>query len=283
MTLNVDLQQLYNDERQKSTIFRPTFKLDLLFYNAYSGSSNYNPYETVLYTVNENTAAYLACSVFNNINIPENQRNDAVVWSGLPQYHEFDFIRDDYNVSGYTSGDNPHVKFNSKSASTYNWNFYISYPFSSTTKPMKTYLDTPNATSGEVEWISENGIPFRISDGSNENAQFNGLRIIRFSCPVKHNLTPGEYVSLKIYNNGNPTTDILPYNGQRIFQVFSTGDGSFGTEEYVFNIANPGFTGNTFVQNKENTQSNEPPPQINVRSNSPNDYQQYGWLFGGRQ
>lgn len=55
-TLNVDLQQLYNDERQNSTIFRPTFKLDLLFYNGYSGSSNYNPYETVLYTVNENTA-----------------------------------------------------------------------------------------------------------------------------------------------------------------------------------------------------------------------------------
>lgn len=40
-------------------------------------------------------------------------------------------------------------------------------------------------------------------------------------------------------------------------------------------------TSGTFIQNKENTHSNEPTPQINVTSNLPNDYQQYNWLFGG--
>ena len=253
-TANVNLQELYFKERNDSSIYRPTFRLDFIFYNAYSGSTNYAPFENQLYIVNENTAAYLNCSVINNPTIPAEAKNDAVVWSGLPQYNEFNFIRDDYDVSGYTSGNNPHVNFNTKSATSYNWNFYLSYAYSSTTRFMKTYLDAPGAPSGEVEWFSENGIPFRITEGINENVQINGLRVIRFACPLKHNLTPGEFVRLRIYNNGNPESNLLPYNGQEIFQVFSLGDGNFGTEGYVFNIANIGYSALTiFQQGKEGT------------------------------
>jgi hypothetical protein len=48
---------------------------------------------------------------------------DSVSWQGFPQYSEFDFIRSDYNVSGYTQPPNNHINFVSRSASTYNWNF----------------------------------------------------------------------------------------------------------------------------------------------------------------
>lgn len=253
-TLNVNLAQLYSDERNASNIYRPTFRIDLLFYNSYSGQTNYAPFENRLYILNENAAAYLNCEVQNNNQIQPQDKNDAVVWSGLPQYNEFNFIRDDYNVTGYTSGSTSHVNFNSKSASTYNWNFYISYPYSSTTRFMTTYLDAPNELDGDVSWISENGIPFRITVGYAENVQYNGLKIIRFLCPLKHNLTPGEYVKLRIYNSSqDPNTNILPYNGQDTFQVFSLGDGNFGTEDYVFNIANLGYTGGTFDSSREGT------------------------------
>ena len=44
----------------------------------------------------------------------------SVSWTGLPQYNEFDFIRNDYNVPGYTQAPNQHLNFVPKSASSYN-------------------------------------------------------------------------------------------------------------------------------------------------------------------
>ena len=48
-TLTVQLEQLYDDERQASTIFRPTCKISLLFNNVYSGTSKYYPFQSSLY------------------------------------------------------------------------------------------------------------------------------------------------------------------------------------------------------------------------------------------
>ena len=254
-TLNVNLQDLYNSERQSSSIFRPNFKLDLLFYNAYTGSTNYNPYEITLYTVNEGTAAYLNCSLQNNNNLTSFQKLSGVVWSGMPQYHEFDIIRDDYDISGYTSGENAHIKFNAKSATTYNWNLYLSYPFSSTTRFMTTYMDTSKSSGafgvGDLQWNSNEGIPFRITEGENEEAEYNGQKLIRFECPIKHNLSPGEYVYLKIYEGQNINSNQLSDLGTFYFQVFTLGNGDFGTEDYIFNIKDLGYTANTFTQNNE--------------------------------
>jgi hypothetical protein len=116
--IDVNLEQVFDDERQKSDIFRPTCKFSILFSNSYTGSTNYVPLENNLYYVNEIVAARLNCPI-----------NPLIMWSGFPQYHEFDFIRSDYNVSGYTQLPNNHIDFVSKSASTYNWNHFISYPF----------------------------------------------------------------------------------------------------------------------------------------------------------
>ena len=260
---NVDLVQVYNDERNLSKIYRPTFKLDLLFKNLYVGTTNYPPFENNLYYVNENKAAYLTCSVINDISILPENKNDAVIWSGYPQYNEFDFIRTDYNVTGYTkapgilTGLTEQINFNFTSAGTYNWEFYLTYPFSSTTLQMNTYFDPKEngAQAGYINWNANEGIPFRISVGYDDNVTYQGTRVIRFSSPVKHGLSPGEFVKLKIYNLGNINTNQLPYStfssSLDTFQVFSLGNGQYGTDDYVFNIANLGYTGTTFNQDNE--------------------------------
>ena len=85
---------------------------------------------------------------------------NAVSWSGLPQYNEFDFIRTDYNVSGYTQPPNNHISFTNKSASTYNWNFFVSYPFQNDFTKQLSAID---GNSGQVfNWTSGDGIPFII-------------------------------------------------------------------------------------------------------------------------
>ena len=120
-SINIELQQVFNDERQKSTIFRPTGKFELLFSNSYTGSTNYVPLENNLYYVNADLAAFTQCQI-----------GTTIAWSGLPQYNEFDFIRNDYNVSGYTTPNSIgafHRLFIPKSASSYNWNFFMSYAF----------------------------------------------------------------------------------------------------------------------------------------------------------
>ena len=268
---NVDLVQVYNDERNLSKIYRPTFKLDLLFKNVYVGSTNYPPFENNLYYVNENKAAYLTCSVINDNRIPMSAKTNSVIWSGYPQYNEFDFIRTDYNVTGYTKGPGipnnfllngldpitEQINFNFKSAGTYNWEFYLTYPFSSTTLEMNAYFDPkePGAQPGDINWNANEGIPFRITVGYDDNVTYQGTRVIRFSSPVKHELSPGEFVKLKIYIQSNINTNQLPYSAFSssldTFQVFSLGNGQYGTDDYVFNIANLGYTGATFTQDGE--------------------------------
>jgi hypothetical protein len=225
----VNLAQVFDDERQASSIFRPSAEIDFIFYNAYSGTTslgnlNYSPFTNILYYVNAENS-------FGSIN-----------WSGYPQYFEFDLIRVDNNVSGYTvnSGSTPpHVAFINKSASTYNWTEYISYGFENDySKTLQYYRGQGNT----VTWQSGNGIPFYIV-----NPYFmNGRSLISFVCPVEHNLTEGEFVELDITGwNG--------YNGNKVFQVYSLGNEGYNSEKFIFNIFNNGFTGTSFSNSSEGT------------------------------
>jgi hypothetical protein len=220
-SIDISLSQVFDDERQKSDTFRPTCKFSVLFKNSYVGSSNYTPLVNNLSYVNATQSASSACSAGSN----------NIIWTGYPQYNEFDFIRTDYNVSGYTKPDvngNVHVNFVPKSASTYNWSFYVSYPFDNNyTKHMEA-VDKP--TSQTLNWVCSDGIPFVI-----DNTNLNGQNIISFRCPVKHGLVEGEFVKLN-----------FNYNGITTFPVYTLGNGFYGSDEYVFNIQNVGFTGVTF-------------------------------------
>lgn len=200
----VSLAQVFDDERQASTIFRPTFKLTYIYANTYTGTTVYTPFQYNLYYVNPIISAAGSS------------------WKGYPQYYEFDFFRPDMN--------DQHISYKAKSAYTYNWTYYISYPYKNNyDKKLYTTLNSKNG------WVASSGIPFSIN-----NTTQNGNGIISFECISPHGLTDGEYVELSI-----------SYNKTNLFQVYSLGNGMFESKKYIFNIFNVGYTGKTF-SNKVN-------------------------------
>lgn len=225
----ISLAQVFDDERQESTFFRPTFKLDLIFANQYSGltstggsNTDYQPFTNYLYYVNGETS-------FNSIQ-----------WSGFPQYFEFDLIRTDNNVSGYTTNNGstpPHVSFINKSATTYNWTQYISYPYEN---DYTKVLQVNRTNSNTITWICGDGIPFYILNPYSEKGQ----NLISFICSIKHGLSVGEWVELNIPGwNG--------VNGNYVFQVYSLGHTGYNSDEYIFNIYDNGFPSTDFINSSE--------------------------------
>jgi len=229
-SIDINLAQLFHDEREKSTVFRPVCKFDLIFDNAYTGTSKYYPpLENNLYYTNALSNAVQQCDT----------TSDNVSWEGYPQYNEFDFIRNDYNISGYTTPDSNgmvHVNFVSKSASTYNWNHFISYPYLNLPGKPLYYYDSITFSSNQ--FLASEGIPYvlNITDGNSNDLMVNGNRVVRFRCPMKHGLSVGEYAKIKDKNSSFEET----------FQVYSLGNGLPGYDEYVFNIYNIGFNPNPF-------------------------------------
>jgi hypothetical protein len=59
---------------------------------------------------------------------------------------------------------------------------------------------------------------------------------------MRHGLQVGEFVQLSIN-----------YNGNSFFQVTSLGDSGSGSDEFIFNIRNVGYTGSTFLTNTQGT------------------------------
>jgi hypothetical protein len=148
------------------------------------------------------------------------------VWNGYPQFYEFDFLR--------VNDGSQHFTFQSKSAYTYNWSYYITYPYNNnyTKKLVCTNLNNVNYT-----WLAQDGIPFVI-----KNITMNGDRLISFECISPHGLQPAESVELS-----------FGYNNKNIFEVYSVGNDNYGSETNVFNIYNFGYTGNTFLDRTNGT------------------------------
>jgi len=198
---SISLAQIYDNERQACTIFRPTFKVNYLYDNTYVGTTKYLPFMNRLYYVEPEQ------STVNNI------------WKGYPQYYEFDFYRPDVT--------DQHIRYQAKSAYTYNWTYYLSYAYQNNYNKQLSYeLD---GTS--LNWLSSEGIPFYIN-----NAVQNGNNVIAFQCISPHGLSVGEYVELS-----------FNYNGINLFQVYSLGNGLFDSDAHIFNIYNVGYTGTTFA------------------------------------
>ena len=204
---SINLAQVYDDERQSCTIFRPTYKINYLYANTYTGTTQYLPFRNNLYYLDPITSMSTG------------------IWKGFPQYYEFDFYRPDVS--------DQHVQYRAKSAYTYNWTYYLTYPFENDyTKQMSYVL---NNTS--FNWVAGDGIPFSIN-----NSTQNGANIIAFQCIAPHGLIDGEYVELS-----------FKYNNTQLFQVYSLGNDTVGSDKYIFNIYNLGYTGTTFVDNRTGT------------------------------
>lgn len=198
---SISLAQVFDDERQSSTIFRPTFKVNYLYANTYTGTTTYTPFKNTLYYVE-----------------PE-QSSVSGIWKGYPQYYEFDFYRPFI--------DDQHIAYKAKSAYTYNWTYYISHGFSNDYDKILSY----ELNNSSYNWIASEGIPFSIINGTQ-----NGSNVVRLQCIAPHGLTVGEYVELSFF-----------YNQTNLFQVYSLGNDEFGSDVYVFNLYNFGYTGTTFA------------------------------------
>ena len=163
---SISLAQIYDDERQSNSTFRPTFKVNYIYANTYTGTTEYYPFRDNLYYVDQ-----LQSSVNG-------------IWKGFPQYYEFDFYRP--NIT------DQHIEYKAKSAYTYNWTYYVSYAYSNDyTKPLSY-----NLNNSSFNWIVSDGIPFSILN----NTQ-NGANVISFQCIAPHGLTVGEYVELSFFYN----------------------------------------------------------------------------------
>lgn len=237
-SVDLSLITVFDEERQASTIFRPVTKFTLLFENALTGSTTYAPFRNNLYYTNPigNAQSYYPNGNANqNGAIPNPTTDQTIPWEGFPQYFEFDFIRTDNDVVGYTQPPNNHVTFKNVSATTYNWSHYISYAFDNV-YDKNLFTVEPNTTI-TWSWVASSGIPYYIILGSEVSAN-----IISFKCPVEHGLSVGEFVFLS-----------TNYNGQQMFQVTSLGDTGSGSENFIFNISNVGYIGTTFQTNNKGT------------------------------
>jgi hypothetical protein len=166
----LSLAQVYDDERQSCTVFRPTFKVRYLYDNTYVGTTTFLPFQYNLYYVN-----------------PE-QSFVSGTWLGFPQYYEFDFYRPIVS--------DQHFPYKSKSAYTYNWMYYLTYAHKNNEKKKLTYYSNNTQV---ITWNAEEGIPFVI-----ENIEINGNGLISFKCVGSHGLLPNEYVELSLtYRNSN--------------------------------------------------------------------------------
>jgi hypothetical protein len=195
---NVSLAQVFEDERNASSTFRPTFKFSFLYENTLTGTTSYLPFQYNLYYVdNENSTV-------------------SGIWKGFPQFFEFDVLRTDI--------DNQHIGYKPISAYSYNWSFYLTYPSQNDyNKKMQAVLN-----NNSFNWIAKDGIPFVIN-----NTTENGNQVIAFECIAPHGLTVGESVELSInygrtnifqvYSLGNGIlgSDITIFN---IFNIGYTGN-----------------------------------------------------------
>lgn len=200
-TTLLNLEERFNTERQDSTKIRISGKITNIFENIIDGISDYEPFLNDLY--------YTVIDV---------QDNNSVTYRGLPQYKEFSFFRNE--------GINGHINFLNKSADTYNWMLYISYPSKNQTNQSLRYTTNYNGTQSTLNYNVSDGIPYII-----RKTNINGKKLITFFCAHNHNLSKYQWVYL---NN--------EVQGKRYFQVYSLGDKYYGNENKVFSIFDYGYT-----------------------------------------
>ena len=208
-TVLLNLEERFDHERQISTKFRVAGKVVNLFDNIVSGkTNNYQPFENELYLIDPTKTVVDALGVYANCD-----------WKGYPPYDEFNFFR--------TSGVPGHIIYRSKSASTYNWSTYLTYPHSNDYNQIMEYTDEESGT--DISFQVSEGIPYTI-----KNRVVNGKNMLSFYCGYKHNIKQGD----SIYLN-------TPINGSNLFEVYSLGNQSYGNDDKILNVYNYGFTGVT--------------------------------------
>lgn len=217
----INLEQVFDAERQLSSRFRVAGKITNLFNNTITGKTDYTPFRNSLYYIDE----------VNSVNTG--------IWKGYPQADEFTFFR--------TQGISGHTTYVPKSAGTYNYNVYVSYAFSSSTTQVMSYRDSDLGVS-VGSFMAGDGIPFVI-----QNSQFDGKPYIYFYCATPHNLQVGQYVQLSVSSNGTNLFQVYDLGDENVgsqetvFALYDIGYTALtnnigGTFKRIVDIQNSGET-----------------------------------------
>lgn len=219
----LDLEKLFNKERQDSNEYKIFGKMKMVFRNMYSGSTDYNYLRERLYLSGDGSDG---------------------VFTGFLPYDEFAFLRRDLyrqvtSNTGTTStfapsvsyvGSLDHTNVTAMSAPYHNWNIYLSYVYSGNSQYSMIYtLSGTTKTEGNniLHFQSGHGIPFRVS---NSDGYYYEL-----TSPIEHGMNEGEYISL----SG------VSYTGTQIsrtYRIDSVGNENYNSEKYVINISKSQFT-----------------------------------------
>lgn len=222
----LDINELFNRERNNSNNYKIHGKIKMVFRNLYSGTTSYNPLKRELYLngdgFDNNFGGYLPYNEFAFL------RHDVVreVYTGFTG----DDLTEDIDPSSFVlTGYTGHTTVTSIQAPYHNWNIYLSYVYQHDTGHTMTYtLSGVTKTEGVniINFQCNEGIPFRVVT--------TGSTYITFTSPVDHGISNGEY--LVVDNN--------------ILYVTEVGNEFYNSEKYVLNVLKNDIpTGITFTNN----------------------------------
>ena len=238
----LNVEQQFDDERQKSTKFRIAGKITNVFDNTITGSSSYTPFVNSLYYTN-------ALSAIENNSL----------WAGYPQYDEFTFYR--------TRGIDGHTTFSPKSETTYNWATYVSYASKNKEDQYMKHRVIYESGTSINNYVVTDGVPYYIL-----NKQNRGKNLITFYCGMKHNLKVGDWIYTKDTINNKRYFEVYSLgdtsygNEDRVFSIFN-----YGFEDPLFgNYATGNFRRVIDINNKEETTSKYYVRVHKILSNSTN-------------
>jgi len=216
----LDIDELFNKERNESIKYKIHGKIKMVFSNLYSGTTTYDPLGRYLYLID-----------LSNGYVPYNEfaflRNDVV--RELNTVTTTDTL-EEYNPVINLVGDNNHTTITTIEAPYKNWNIYLSYVYDQDeTYPLTYTLSGDTNGNKTFNFKSSDGIPFNVELVN---------KTFKFTSPVEHGMNVGEYV---IFNN-------IP------MYISSIGDEIHDSEKFVINVIENdvpfGFTFNEVVFGK---------------------------------
>lgn len=155
---NINLLDLSIEEKNKTTKYRPTVKINFIYDNPYTGVTEYTQYKNSLFF-----------EYYDNLNISNK--------FGFLNSYEFDFFRPPINVD--------YNYYNSSISYKYNWSYYFTYPYDEIDYNLDIEL-----FGKKLNWKASDGIPF-----VSEHIKIAGKDFVRLKCGVKHGVLESEYIS----------------------------------------------------------------------------------------
>ena len=223
----LNINELFNEERNKSKNYKIYGKIKMIFKNMYSGTTTYEPLLRHLYTVSDeksnegyipyNEFAFLRNDILRETN--NTKKSDTIPVNPM-----------EIKLSGteYTG----HTVTTSIESPTKNWNLYLSYVYDKDNNfPMKYTL---SGSTTPLSFVSGDGIPFRVE-------KFGKTYVL--TSPVEHGMNVGEYIVI----SGSSIS--APESG-RTFNILSVGNEIHNSEKYVLEIPSGITINDTIVTGK---------------------------------